>query len=57
MCCSRISRAASTTDAEAPIERGSAVIASRTLLAILPPLLVLVRSVLLLFSGTLALAS
>ena len=34
MCCSRISRAASTTDAVAPIERGSPVIASRTLFAI-----------------------
>jgi len=29
---------ASTTDADAPIERGSAVIASRTLFAIVPPL-------------------
>ena len=37
MCFSRISCAASTTDADAPIERGSAVIASRTLFAIVPP--------------------
>jgi hypothetical protein len=44
MCCSRINRAASTTDAVAPIERGSSVIASRTLFAIVPPLLFLVRS-------------
>src|SRR5215210_2807718 len=39
MCSSRISRAASTTDADAPIERGFFVIASRTLFAIVPPLL------------------
>jgi hypothetical protein len=44
MCSSRISRAASTTDADAPIERGSSVIASRTLFAIVPPLLVNARS-------------
>jgi hypothetical protein len=30
MCSSRISRAASTTDADAPIERGSSVIAAFT---------------------------
>src|SRR4249920_3651460 len=40
MCSSRISRAASTTDADASIERGSSVIASRTLIAIVPPLVV-----------------
>src|SRR5436190_21778450 len=39
MSCSRISRAASTTDADWPIERGSSVIASRTFFAIVPPLL------------------
>jgi len=38
MCSSRISRAASTTDADALIERGSSVIASRTLFAMVPPL-------------------
>src|SRR5918995_911752 len=38
MCCSRISRAASTTDADAPIERGSSVIALLTLFAIGAPL-------------------
>jgi len=35
MCSSRINRAASTTVAVAPIERGSSVIASRTLFAIM----------------------
>jgi hypothetical protein len=34
---SRISRAASTTDTEASIEWGFSVIASRTLVAIVPP--------------------
>src|SRR5919108_3346720 len=38
MCSSRISRAASSTGADAPIERGFSVIASRTLFAIAPPL-------------------
>src|SRR5262245_15912257 len=39
MSSSRINRAASTTDADAPIERGSSVIASRMLCAIVSPLL------------------
>jgi hypothetical protein len=34
MCPSRISRAASTTEADAPIERGFSLIASRTLFTI-----------------------
>src|SRR5262249_58907723 len=35
---SRISRAASTTDTDGPIERGSSVMASRTLFVIVSPL-------------------
>ena len=38
MCSARPVGAASATDADAPIERGSAVIVSRTLFAIVPPL-------------------
>ena len=37
MCSSRINRAASTTDADVPTERGFLVIVSRTLFAIVPP--------------------
>jgi hypothetical protein len=39
-----MTRAASTTDADWPIDRGFSVIASRTLFAIVPPLLFVVRS-------------
>ena len=38
MSSSRISRAASTTEADVPIERGFSVITSRTVCAIVPPL-------------------
>jgi hypothetical protein len=37
MCSSRISRAASTTDADALIERGLSVIVSRTLFPMMSP--------------------